>query len=78
MEIEYKNNETTKFKNIQKGEVFQYPNYNCETKIPMMKIEKICTEYGECNAIHLTNGALDLFEDNEEVILKNAKLVIDN
>lgn len=78
MEIEYKNNEITIFKNIQEGEVFECPNYNCMAKVPMMKIEKMCTEHGECNAIHLTNGALDLFLDSDEVILKRAKLVIDN
>lgn len=68
MEIVENNNKVVvKFGELKAGDVFI-----ASSKIPMMKTET------RNNAITLNNGQYLFFNDCDEVVLKKAKLVIDN
>ena len=69
MEIEYND---MKFEDLEVGEVFVIPTSNR----PMMKTEQ--RNFDDINAVALDNGHFQYFDDYDEVILKKAKIVIDN
>lgn len=72
MEIVENNNKVLRFGELKTGDVFTTPMSN----IPMMKTETM--NFEDSNAVILRNGHLEYFGDNDEVISKRAKLVIDN
>lgn len=72
MEIVENNNKVLRFEELKEGDVFTAPMSN----IPMMKTETM--DFEDSNAVILSNGHLEYFGDSDEVILKKAKLVIDN
>lgn len=61
-------------------EIWRIKNRRCFT-VPMSNIPMIKTEVmslKDNNAVLLNNGHFEYFDDSDEVILKRAKLVIDN
>lgn len=66
------NSKVMKFGELKAGDVFTIPMSN----IPIMKTETM--NFEDNNAVVLKNGHLEYFGDNDEVISKRAKLVIDN
>lgn len=72
MEIVENNSKILRFKELKVGDVFTIPMSN----IPIMKTETM--NFEDNNAVLLNNGHLEYFGDNDEVIFKKAKLVIDN
>lgn len=72
MEIVENNSKILRFKELKAGDVFTIPMSN----IPIMKIEIM--NFEDNNAVMLKNGRLECFGDNDEVVFKRAKLVIDN
>lgn len=66
------NSKVMKFGELKAGDVFTIPMSN----IPIMKTETM--NFEDNNAVILKNGHLEYFGDNDEVISKRAKLVIDN
>lgn len=70
--MEIVENNMLKFGELKTGDVFTIPMSN----IPMIKTEVMSLK--DNNAVLLTNGHLEYFGDNDEVISKRAKLVIDN
>lgn len=73
MEIVENNNKVLRFGELKTGDVFTVPMSN----IPMMKTEVVIS-FEDNNAVLLNNGHFEYFDDSDEVILKRAKLVIDN
>lgn len=66
------NSKVMKFGELKAGDVFTIPMSN----IPIMKTETM--NFEDNNAVILKNGHLEYFGDNDEVISKRTKLVIDN
>lgn len=71
MEIVENNNKVLRFGELKAGDVFTIPMSN----IPIMKTETM--NFEDNNAVLLNNGHLEYFGDNDEVILKRSKLIID-
>lgn len=70
--MEIVENNILKFGELKTGDVFTVPMSN----IPMIKTEVMSLK--DNNAVLLNNGHFEYFDDSDEVILKRAKLVIDN
>lgn len=70
--MEIVENNILKFGELKTGDVFTIPMSN----IPMIKTEVMSLK--DNNAVLLNNGHFEYFDDSDEVILKRAKLVIDN
>ena len=73
MQVEY-NNKKVRFEDLNVGEVFIVPISNT----PMMKTKDDTGVFGYINAVVLTSGNYEHFDDDDEVIPKRAKMVIDN
>lgn len=72
MEIIYKDRRKVNFEMVAIGDVFSY-----DDAIYMRTLEVASTYTGELyNAVNLADGENTYFEDNDEVVLVKAQLVI--
>lgn len=67
--MEIVENDSKRFGELKAGDVFTIPISN----IPMMKTETMSLK--DNNAVLLSNGHVEYFDDSDEVIFKRAKLV---